>query len=310
MRRWLIFSASVVMVLVAASFLRAQAPAVPDHRQWNNSPPAKAYYAGKKPSGPAPRRDLSGFWDGTAEGGIMGDGATEYPAVPPEGKKDDGALGEPGHYGLPNENSIKHPPYTPLGEKALEANKTGTGIRAVPPALVNDPVNNCEPQGFPRMELSEFRAIELRQTENHVIFLNQYLNNWRIIWTDGRPLPDINADPRWNGYSVGRWVDDYTFVVDTMGLRDSTWIDTVGRPHSDQLHVEETFHRVDYDTMELSIKIDDPKKYTQPWMALNKYVLHRLPDNFDIEEFLCSPSEEAAYKKIIGSPASDATAKQ
>jgi hypothetical protein len=53
---------------------------------------------------------------------------------------------------------------------------------------------------------------------------------------------------------------------------------------------------------DFALKIDDPKMYSQPWMALNKFVLHRLPDNFDVEEFFCSPSETAAYNKVIGKP--------
>ena len=153
------------------------------------------------------------------------------------------------------------------------------------------------------MELFEFRVIELAQTKNQVLFLNQFDNAWRVIWTDGRPLPDPNdVDPRWNGYSVGKWTDDYTFVVDTVGFNDKTWIDDVGRPHSGDMRTEETFHRLDYDTLELSVKIDDPKMYTQPWMALDKFVLHRLPENFDIEEMICSPTETAEYNKIIGTP--------
>jgi hypothetical protein len=112
-------------------------------------------------------------------------------------------------------------------------------------------------------------VLELAQTKNQVLFLNEFDNTWRIIWTDGRQLPDPKeADPRWNGYSVGKWVDDYTFVVDTLGFNDKTWLDNVGRPHTGDMRVEETFHRVDYDTLELSVKIDDPKFYTQPWLAL------------------------------------------
>jgi len=70
------------------------------------------------------------------------------------------------------------------------------------------------------------------------------------------------------------------------------------------LRVLETFHRVNYDTLELSVKIDDPKMYTKPWMALDKFVLHRLPETFDMEEFFCVPSETATYNKIIGNPTS------
>jgi len=93
-------------------------------------------------------------------------------------------------------------------------------------------MDQCDPVGFPRMELYELRTIELVQNAHQVIYLNQYFGNWRTIWTDGRELPK-DPDPRWNGYSVGKWVDDYTFVVQTVGLNPRSWLDHAGRPHSE-----------------------------------------------------------------------------
>jgi len=268
---------------------------------WNDSPAIKDSYAGKK-AAPALRRDLSGIWDATAEGGVQFLGANEHPSRLAGQSTEQG--GQTGRPPAPDERNIVNPiPYSPEGEAALKANKPSTGIRSIPAALTNDGVNICDPQGFPRMELYEFRVIELAQTKNQVLLLNEFDNAWRIIWTDGRPLPDPkDADPRWNGYSVGKWTDDYTFVVDTVGFNNKTWLDNVGRPHSGDMRVQETFHQADYDTLELSVKIDDPKMYAQPWMALNKFALHRQPDNFDIQEMICSPTETAEYNQSIGNP--------
>jgi hypothetical protein len=91
-------------------------------------------------------------------------------------------------------------------------------------------------------------------------------------------------------------------VVETTGINPKTWLDHAGRPHSDQLVVEETYHRVDRDTSELTMKITDPKMYTEPWLALNKLPLHLLRPDFDIPELLCSPSEFAEYNKQVASP--------
>ena len=190
--------------------------------------------------------------------------------------------------------------YTPLGLEALKANKpSGPGVRQVPAALSNDPMDQCDPVGFPRMELYELRTIQLVQNANQVIYLNQYFGNWRVIWTDGRELPK-DPDPRWNGYSVGKWVDDYTFVVETVGLNPRSWVDHAGRPHSEDLRVEERFHRVDHDNMELTVTIYDPKMYTEPWQGLNKFPLHLQPPGYDMSEFLCSPIDMAEYNKQVG----------
>ena len=262
--------------------------------KWNNVPPPKSAYLGKK-SAPAPRRDISGIWDAAeADGGRQITGALEHPAVLPGGKGIDG--------GQTDEAGIVHPlPYTPLGLAALKANRpSGIGVRQVPAALGNDPANKCDPIGFPRMELWQLRTIELVQAANQVIFLSPAsYGNFRIIWTDGRAFPK-DPEPRWNGYSVGKWLDNYTFVVETVGMNPKSWLDQAGRPHSEDLRVEERFHRVDHDNMELTLTIIDPKMYTQPWLGLNKFPLHLQRPDFDIPELLCSPSEMADYNKDFG----------
>jgi hypothetical protein len=108
---------------------------------------------------------------------------------------------------------------------------------------------------------------------------------------------------------VGKWVDDYTLVVQTAGLDERSWIDRAGRPHSDALHVEERFHRLDRDHLELSVTLDDPKMYTKSWTALDKLRFDLQPPNFDVREMLCSPSELAEYNKLIGTPASEKSKK-
>jgi hypothetical protein len=269
--------------------------------KWNSLPLHGSDYRGVT-SAPAPKRDVSGIWDATgdrvggAPAGIQINGVNEHRSVLPGNSAPTG--------GQPNERNIPNPlPYTPLGEATLEMHKpTGQGVRAVPSELGNDPVNICDPPGFPRMEFSEFRNLEIDQLSDHVLILNQNYRTWRTVWTDGRELP-TDPEPRWYGYSVGKWVDDYTFVVQTVGLNDSTWLDNQGRPHSSDLSVEERFHRVDYDHMELTVTINDPKMYTQPWQGLKTFPLRRQPRGFDIREIYCSPSDFAEYREDVGESA-------
>ena len=275
----------VAAMAVGMSFplLRAQS-AAPQVDKWNSIPPARSTYAGKKP-GPAPRRDMTGIWD-TSWGGVAG--APEYPATYVGYNRTDG--------GALDESSVTKPlPYTPAGRAALIANKpSGPGVRQVDSALSNDPANLCDPLGFPYMFMWESRVINMVQSPTQVVMINPFYGGYRIIWTDGRALPK-DPDPRWNGYSVGRWVDDVTFAVQTNGLTSKSWLDHAGRPHSEQAVIDETYRRVDMDTMELTMKITDPVMYTQPWVMLNKGVFHNLPADFDIRENLCSPSENQGY---------------
>jgi hypothetical protein len=291
------FVVSMVAVVTAAGIvsplLRAQ------DNKWNQIPPPLAAYKGKTPQGTPPRRDLTGIWDAIQNRIIGASGAIEHPALFPPGTPG-GSGSQGGHL---DETGIAKPlPYTPLGLAALKANHpSGPGVRQVDSVLTNDPAGLCDPLGFPYMYTWELRTLNVVQRPKQVIILSFFYGNYRVIWTDGRQ-PPTDADPRYNGYSVGRWTDDYTFVVETTGLLEKTWLDHAGRPHSDQLKVEETYHRISLDTLELTVKITDPKMYTEPWLAINKADMHLLPDDFDVPELQCSPSEFAAYNDQLASP--------
>src|SRR2546426_9830622 len=242
-------------------------------KPWNNSgvglsglsePP-------KGPSVPAPRRDLSGIWD-AGPGGIQ---PTGY---------DVAAL------------------FTPLGERMAKANKPGNGPRIADVSEDNDPLSTLgDPAGFPRILLYELRPFQIVQTANQVLMLYMFEKRWRVIWTDGRQLPK-DPDPRWYGYSVGHWEDDYTLVVETIGTDERTWLDNAGDPHSDQLRVVERYHRLNQTTLELSVTLDDPKTYTKPWTARNKLPLRLIPPGTDLMEMIPSATEAAAYRKSMAEP--------
>jgi hypothetical protein len=111
-----------------------------------------------------------------------------------------------------------------------------------------------------------------------------------------------NPDPRWYGYSVGRWEDDFTFVVKTVGMDERTWLDNDGHPHSDELRVEERYRRVSSHRLELTATVDDPKAYTRPWISRDKLPFVLLPSDTDLMEMIPSASEAAEYRRLIADP--------
>jgi hypothetical protein len=155
-----------------------------------------------------------------------------------------------------------------------------------------------DPEGFPRNLLFELRPFQIVQTPNQVLTLYMFEKRFRVIWTDGRQLPK-DPDPRWYGYSVGKWEDDDTFVVQSNGTDERTWLDNAGSPHSAEMRVEERYHRVNMNTMELTVTIDDPKAYTKPWVARNKLGLRLMPRDTDLMEMIPSATEAAEYKKVF-----------
>ena len=244
---------------------------------------------------PAPRRSLVGTW-GPAGGPGAGTQASGVQLKPNNGRP---------------ENQL---PYTPYGLELYRAHKALEGIDAVLPAQDNDPRNRCEPLGVPRYNHYNVRLTQIFQDEYKVVILYQYDNRWRVIWTDGRTLPrvvdggvDIAGDAReqrFFGYSVGRWVDDYTFEVQTVGTmpEDRVWLDSTGRPISDRVRVIETFRRLDNDTLVWSETIDDPKVYSTPVETM-KLPMRLHDPRTDIMEYYCSPLEQENYNRIVGSGA-------
>ena len=240
---------------------------------------------GQKPA-PAPPHDISGTWE-PARG--PGDGIMSW------GPRD-----------MPYDGASEHdPPYTPLGLQTLKFHKPLEGFLRVVTGLSNDPRNRCDPLGFPRADFYQIRHTQIMQDALRVVVLYEFEKRWRNIWTDGRELPKEIPEPRYYGYSVGKWVDDNTLVVETIGTMggEKVWLDEAGRPASDAMHVIERFHRVDHDNLELTVTIDDPKMYGKPWVAMKFPMTLQSPD-FDVVEMMCIPSEMEQYNKDYGDVAS------
>jgi len=204
---------------------------------------------------PAPSADLTGVW-------------TQYPRI---GSR---SAGEGGFI-----FSAEEPPMTPWAAaifKSVKAPHTGgyTGES-------DDTTLKCYPPGVPRIYLFNF-PMEIFQVPGRVLIVHEFGHFIRQIWTDGRPHPK-DPNPTWMGDSIGKWEGD-TLVVDTIGFNDKTWIDQVGHPHSDQLHLVERMHRVAPDMLQIDFTFDDPKAYTKPWTGTKKFKLR--PD-WHISEYIC-----------------------
>lgn len=275
-------AALVVPVLAFAQSSTAQT--------WPGPVPNRGPVA-EKDKTPAPKRTITGMW-----GSRLGNQAKGVQLRPNDGAP---------------ENQL---PYTPYGLELYRSHKALEGADAVPPAQNNDPRVACEPLGFPRYNHYDL-GVQIFQDEHKIAMLYHYDNRWRIIWTDGRPLPKLLdggveidgqfREQRWFGYSVGRWIDDYTLEVQTVGTmpEDRVWLDNTGRPISDQARITETFRRLDYDTLEWSETLDDPKIYTRPWQTM-KIPMTLQDGRIDVLTRYCSPVEVETYNRIYGDSAS------
>jgi hypothetical protein len=241
--------------------------------------------AGGKTPGPAPARNIDGMWE-PADGPGAGIQANGPSSMPSDGKSE--------------------PPYTAAGKAAYDSHKALYGYRAVLPSLSNDPRDKCDPLGFPRANFYQLRHTQFIQRPNQVVIMYQFDKRYRVIWTDGRDFPKELPDFRWYGYSVGRWADPATFVVNTIGLigRERVWLDETGRPMSEEMTVEERFHRVNSHRMEITVTVTDPKFYSRPWVPMDKFPMKLQANDYDIIEMLCVPSDMESYHRDFADPAS------
>jgi hypothetical protein len=118
--------------------------------------------------------------------------------------------------------------------------------------------------------------MEVFQTPDTVVILNEMVHDQRIIPLDGRP--QVGSQIRlWMGSSRGRW-DGEALVVDTTNFRPMVF-----RSASAKLHLVERFSRVNADTLLYEFTIDDPATWTRPWTAQIPMTKSREP----IFEYAC-----------------------
>jgi hypothetical protein len=141
---------------------------------------------------------------------------------------------------------------------------------------------NCLPQGVPKINATPV-PFKIIQDPGVVVVLYEAFDQFRQFFMDGRK-PPRDPNPTWLGYSTAKWEGD-VLVVDTTGFNGKTWLDQLGHPATDALHVTERFRRSDYGHLEIKVTIDDPKAYTRPWMVTE--VMELIPDT-ELLEFVCN----------------------
>jgi hypothetical protein len=222
------------MLKIALSAFLTIAPCAPLAAQWKVTDKGIPRLQSGEPNlnAPAPRRsdgkpDLTGIW------------VAEPPKV-----RNLGSDLKPGELSM-----------QPWAQKLFDERKTGE-------LSAQDPAANCLPQGVPRINSTPV-PFKISQEPNVVVILYEAFGQFRQIFLDGRPLVK-DPNPQWYGYSLGKWDGD-TLVVESSGFSGKAWLDQLGHPSTESLHVTERFRRRDLGHMDITATIDDPGAYTKPW---------------------------------------------
>ena len=225
--------------------------------------------------GPVPRMngkpDLSGTWQAAAE---------------PRG---------PGLFGLgesPNSKYFRNvlADFKP-GEEPLQPAAAEIARQHSQAGGSGNPSLHCLPDGVPHADLLP-EPFKIIQTPGVILMLYEVETTFRQIFTDGRKqLTD--PSPSWMGYSVGKWEGD-TLVIDTVGFNDLSWLDAFGHGHSEDMRVEERFHRRDFGHLDVAVTITDPKTFTRP-ITIN-FVEELLPDTDLLEHYCLEAENDSAHQ--------------
>jgi len=164
----------------------------------------------------------------------------------------------------------EHPPYNAEYEKMYMEHLALRDADRYP-----DVQTNCGvPVGFPRiMNLPDAYEFVVRPDEFYIIAENG--GNTMRVYTDGRKLPDRKDTwGTYTGVSVGHWEGD-TLVWETIGLKGfrdkDSILDRTGLILSDVTKITTRMHKINDNTLEANMVIEDDKALTKPWNVTKRF---------------------------------------
>jgi hypothetical protein len=192
-------------------------------------------------------------------------------------------------------------PYTADAKKAETRSAARYGVGPFESYLDPDTGERCLTDGVTAMMWQGPNGGHNRivQSPGYVTILHEEYRDRRIIPVDGRPHRPVR---QWFGDAVGRW-EGNTLVVDTTNFLDKThyeWASIWTRP-SETLHLVERFTRINADTLEYRITVDDPQTFMRPWTAV--IPISRLADGTQIYEYACHEGNYAMRNLLNGARA-------
>jgi hypothetical protein len=147
--------------------------------------------------------------------------------------------------------------------------------------------------------------VQLFQTPDHVVLLNEMVHSSRVIPLDGREHISDNVR-QWMGDSRGHWEGNTLVVETTNFLRETSFRNGVT---TSDLKLVEKFTRTDAGTLLYDVTVEDPNTWSRPWsyripmrandMPIFEYACHE--GNYGLENILAGAREkEAAMDAAAG----------
>ena len=204
------------------------------------------------------------------------------------------------------------PPLTPEGQRRDQERFKRLGPDAVG-SSGNGPfdswedisvVTRCITRGLPNAMIpgAYNNNFQIVQSPGFVALFSEMMHETRIIPVDGGSHIDAGMH-QWMGDSRGHW-EGNTLVVDVTNFRESD-VTGFGVPYrfseTSHLHLSERFTRVDADTIDYEVTVDDPATFTRPWTASIPLVKTEGP----IFEYACHEANYSIVDILRASRAQD-----
>jgi hypothetical protein len=232
-----------------------------------------------------------GVGAGQSTSGAQSDKASTGP-VPrlPNGKPDFSGVWD--HPYVPDMSITARNPAIQKGAGELPYSQAGLdNIKNYNPERDGDYTGMCMPYGLTRSMNAPY-PIQIMQNDKVVAFMFE-VSTWFHVaqFADDHPK---NLDPLWFGNSIAKWDGD-TLIIDTIGFNGYTRLDTKGNPHSDKLHLTQTFKHIDAGHVAYKMTIDDPVNYTKPWSNERTMTLSNGP----LFEYSCEENNRGLWEGRI-----------
>jgi hypothetical protein len=232
--------------------------------------------------------------------------------------------GPPGHWGErerrpPRQTSLivdppngRMPALTPEGQKrrtALAARQTALSPQRPPASWEDyDFYIRCISRGLAGSILpsSYDNGTQIVQAPGYVTLLHEKVHEARIIPLDKRPHVGQNIRS-YLGDSRGHW-EGNTLVVETTNFVDNkTGVGRNGNgiPTSDALRLTERFTRVDANTIQYELAVDDPKIFMKSWKVA--FPITQEP-GYQLFEYSCHETNYAMFNSLSGARAEEKAA--
>jgi hypothetical protein len=165
-----------------------------------------------------------------------------------------------------------------------------------------DNLSYCLPSGFPRW-ISEPFLRDFALTPGVVMLTNEQQSEVRRVYTDGRGhRPDDEAQPLWEGDSIGFWIgsgDKAKLVIWSSDLKSGVYHRN-GPRYSDKAEIIEVMQKVDATHIKVDLTVYDPVDLTRPWTVHRGYIKDSLP-NGHIDLWSCEENNNVVKTSDGGS---------